>query len=372
MHSFFKQVKHIKQFLLNRFAVGLFLVAAVLVLSPACGKRRPPVPPSGTVSQRASLSGRQVGDRIVVSWQMPARNAPGSSVQNISRVDVYRLAEPLSSPIGLTEEEFASRSTLIGTVSVTDDDFGLKKKSYTDSLRFAGQAVRLRYAIRFVNSSGQKASFSNFLLVEPTARIARPPASVRPVLSQDSITLAWTPPTENVDGSRPANITGYNVYRTEPSGARKLLNEKPMTEPRFADGFFDFGTAYSYAVRTVSVANDGSQLESIDSPEAKITPVDTFAPNAPDSLTIAASPNTISIFFASNTENDIAGYVVFRSTDRNLELADWRRMTRELLTVTTFRDSTVLENVTYFYYIVAVDKNGNTSGHSAIVSETAF
>ena len=54
---------------------------------------------------------------------MPIRNAPTGSVQNISRVDVYRLAEPASYPLQISEEEFANRSTIITTVPVTNPDF---------------------------------------------------------------------------------------------------------------------------------------------------------------------------------------------------------------------------------------------------------
>jgi tRNA A37 N6-isopentenylltransferase MiaA len=93
---------------------------------------------------------------------MPARNASSGSIINIDRVDVYRLIEPLSAPLSLTEESFVSRSTLIASVPVSKTDFAKKQLSYSDTLEFAGQSARLRYAIRFVNDSGQKAAFSNF------------------------------------------------------------------------------------------------------------------------------------------------------------------------------------------------------------------
>src|SRR5690606_20855807 len=101
-----------------------------------------------------------------------------------------------------SEEEFASRSLIVATIPLSNDDFG-KTLQYTDTLQFAGQPVRVRYAVRFVNASGQRAAFSNFFILEPAARIAGAPNSLTTDLSQESVRLSWTPPTSNVDGTTP-------------------------------------------------------------------------------------------------------------------------------------------------------------------------
>src|SRR5882724_3240560 len=76
-------------------------VAAGLV---NCGKRRPPLPPVERMQQRTeALSGVQRGNQVLLSWPAPQRNAANGSVQSIRRVDVYRLAEKLRTPLGLTE-----------------------------------------------------------------------------------------------------------------------------------------------------------------------------------------------------------------------------------------------------------------------------
>src|SRR5688572_11679113 len=158
------------------FVLGLFLFS--IIPSSGCGKRGAPVPPRERVLQRVEISGYQRGNQVVLSWQMPARNAPKGNTLNISRADIYRLAEPANSPLRLSEEEFANRSTLIAALTITDADFGLKTITHRDTLQFAGQAARLRYAIRFVNNSGQKAGFSNALLIEPTSKVASAPTSL--------------------------------------------------------------------------------------------------------------------------------------------------------------------------------------------------
>ncbi|MDQ3088043.1 MAG: hypothetical protein M3Q78_05535 [Acidobacteriota bacterium] len=344
----------------------------ILLICLSCGKRKPPLPPIERVSQRVEISGFQRGTKVNLTWTMPARNAPDGSILNIDRADIYRLAEPLNSTLTLSEEEFASRSTLIASLPITDADFGLKKISYTDTLEFAGQPVRLRYAIRFVNASGQKAAFSNFLLLEPTARIAEAPTSLSATITELAIVLDWNEPDANVDGSKPANILGYNVYRSpSEKETAKLLNETPVNETEFADKLFEFGKEYFYFTRTVSLGSNAEPVESLESNIVKVSPKDVFPPSPPSAITIAAAPNNLSIFFATNPEKDIAGYRIYRSTDKNLPLSEWQNLTPELLTTTTFQDTKVESGRTYFYYLTAVDKAGNMSEPSEIISETA-
>jgi hypothetical protein len=364
---FFHSLKVIKH--TYKKAVLAFIFFGLLI-SAGCGKRKPPLPPVERVAQRVEISGFQRGNKIQISWTMAARNASDGSVLNISRADVYRLTEPANSPSNISEEEFASRSTLIATLPISDADFALKQMNFTDTLNFAGQPARIRYAVRFANATGQKAGFSNFLVIEPTAKVAEIPTDLSSNVTQNAIEIRWKPPTQNVDGSTPANILGFNIYRSDEKNVPKLLNNTPVTTNDFADKSFEFEKNYSYFVRTVSLGSNGEPLESVDSALLKVIPKDTFPPGAPNAVTIAASPNTVSIFFASNIENDIAGYRVYRSTDRNLPKSDWSLLTPELLVTNTFQDTSVESGKTYFYYLTAIDKFGNISELSEVVSET--
>ncbi|PYS98059.1 MAG: hypothetical protein DMF63_17550 [Acidobacteria bacterium] len=322
------------------------------------------------MAQRVEISGFQRGNQVILSWKMPARNAPDGNTLNIDRADIYRLAEPLTSPHGLSEEEFASRSTLVATLNITDADFGLKTLNYADTLQFAGQAARLRYAIRFVNASGQKAAFSNFFLLEPAARIASSPTSLSATLSQTAIRLTWEAPTTNVDGSTPVSLLGYNVYRSlSDKVPGKLLNKTPIGDRTFDDEFFEFDKPQFYFVRSVSVGTGGEPIESRESNIVEILPKDTFAPSAPASITLAATPTTISIFFATNPEKDVVGYRIYRSEDPNLEKSKWQLLTTKMLETNTFQDPNVQSGKTYYYYLTATDKAGNVSEPSDVVSE---
>jgi predicted phage tail protein len=331
------------------------------------------------VQQRTELlSGAQQGNEVILSWPAPRRNAPDSSVQSIRRIDVYRLAEKPGAPLALTEDEFSARATLVGSVTFEQIQTAGDTLTYHDPLELAGQPTRLRYAIRYVNASGQRAAFSNFLTIEPAARIAQAPTLSTDVkILEDSITLTWQPPAANIDNSTPVNLLGYNVYRTDESQtelANQPLNSAPISGTTYADKNFQFGNNYRYIVRAVSLGTGGAQVESLNSNAVAVAPRDIFAPAQPERPSIAApEPNSarLAIFFAANKETDIAGYNIYRSTDPDLPKQNWTKLNQSLLTRTTYQDDKVESGKTYYYYITAVDKAGNVSQPSEVGSEKA-
>lgn len=353
--------------------IAFGLVPAALSLS-ACGKRRPPLPPVERVPQRTELlSGAQRGNQVILSWPAPRRNAPDDSVQSIRRIDVYRVAERPDDPLPLTEEEFGARATLIGSVASETILRSTEEVTYTDTLTLT-EPVRLRYALRYVNAAGQRAAFSNFLLIEPAASVSQPPTLAEALNPSESvIRLGWQAPRANVDGSIPVNLLGYNVYRTERSQteiSQTPLNNVPLNATEYNDQNFRFGEEYEYVIRAVSLGTGGTQVESLNSNALSITPSDTFRPMAPSGLSTNASPRRITIFFAANPERDVAGYNIYRSTDPNLPKDQWRKLNRDPHDRTTFNDDAVESGVKYFYYLTAVDAAGNTSPVSEVVSET--
>ena len=355
-----------------RYLVVLF-TASLLTLAPTCGKRRPPLPPIERIPQRTEqLTGFQRGNQVVLSWPKPQRNAGEGSVQSIRRVDVYRVAEKTNAPLPMTEEEFAARATLVGSVTFDEIKTAQQDLAYRDTLELA-EPARLRYAIRYVNAAGQTAAFSNFLLIEPAARVANPPTNVTTELSETAIKVEWEAPKTNVEGSTPVNLLGYNVYRrsaTEKTTLETPLNPSPITTTEFQDRTFKFGEKYFYFVRSVSLGTLGKPVESLNSNIKDASPIDTYPPSAPTGVQIGPAPGRLSIFWVANPETDLAGYLVYRSTDATLPKDRWTNLTTALWTRTTFADENVEPGKTYYYYIKAVDTSGNRSQPSDVASET--
>jgi hypothetical protein len=344
----------------------------LLALTLACGKRVPPQPPIERVQQRTELlSGGQRGNQVILSWPAPVRNAPDSSVQSIRRVDVYRLAEKPSAPLPLTEEEFGARSTLIGSVTFDEIKNAKDHLTYTDTLVLAGEPTRLRYAVRYVNAAGQRAAFSNFLLIEPAARVAQPPKALGTAIAEKGITISWEPPAANIDGSTPVNVLGYNVYRLDDAeGAQTPINGGALVSgTQFVDKNFKFGEDYRYIVRAASLGTEGLQVESLNSNVVSASPRDVFKPSPPTGISIGSAPGRLSVFFASNPEPDVVGYFIYRSEDPNLPLEKWTRLNSAPYTKNTYADVNVESGKTYSYFLRAIDSAGNLSDPSAVYSE---
>jgi hypothetical protein len=79
----------------------------------------------------------------------------------------------------------------------------------------------------------------------------------------------------------------------------------------------------------------------------------------------------VSLFWPTNAETDVVGYYIYRAEGDAAAAAAWTRLTDKPVTRTTYRDDRVRVGARYSYRITAVDRYGNESQPSAVVSETA-
>jgi hypothetical protein len=233
--------------------------------------------------------------------------------------------------------------------------------------------TRLRYAIRYVNGREQTAAFSNTVAVEPAAKVALPPEGLQATaVAQDVVVLKWTAPDANVDGTQPASLAGYNIFRRRATrdDAGEALNDDPITEVTFNDTSFAYTVDYVYFVRALSQGASGS-IESADSEPIAFTAQDTFAPEAPNPVSIASANGTISLFWPSSSERDVVGYNVYRAGSDDAPDSEWVKLNDQAMTPVTFRDDRVVIGKRYFYRVTAIDRFKNESPASRVASETA-
>ncbi len=119
-------------------------------------------------------------------------------------------------------------------------------------------------------------------------------------------------------------------------------------------------------MRAVSVLG-ARAIESDASPVRCVTPVDTFPPAAPASLTAIGGAGAISLIWDANRETDLGGYLVMRAT---LPGGDFVPVTPAPIAQTTFNDTTVARGARYAYVVLAVDTAGNRSARSNRVEES--
>ena len=368
----------------------LFSAAILLavVAAAGCGKVGPPVPPARLAIRTSDLKAVQRGATVVLNWPAPALVTQPSNRNYIERAEVYRFVERRDGEPVLDPDDFAERSQLVGVVDRANIETQTKvgggitfadRVDLTD--REALDKIRLRYAIRYVNKRGQEAALSNTIAVEPVAVVSSAPSHPRIAnLRQDEVRVEWDAPQTNADGSTPALVAGYNVYRqlTGRAPAQEPINAEPLTEPVFTDRRFRYRAEYTYFVRALSPGAKG-MVESADSVSAQFIPEDTFPPAKPDPVTLASANGVISLFWPSSAEQDLIGYIIYRSDTggaatevaNNAASEGWTRLTPQPITTTTFRDDRVVLGKKYFYKVTAIDKFQNESQPSRVVSETA-
>ena len=134
--------------------------------------------------------------------------------------------------------------------------------------------------------------------------------------------------------------------------------------PPWIDGQTEYGKTYEYQVQGLVKAGAGT-AESRLSEAVQITPEDRFPPAVPAGLTAVPSTASIELVWERNTEPDLAGYRVYRSEQ---EGAKGQSVTRDLLPVPAFRDTSVEPGHRYWYSVTAVDRAGNESLSSVQVA----
>jgi len=169
--------------------------------------------------------------------------------------------------------------------------------------------------------------------------------------AEDKVVLAW----EAAGGP----MVGYHLYRgespTSPPGERR--NATPLVNATFVDTVILDGRRYFYYVTVV----DQQNRESLPSPAVAVTVADRTPPHTPHLLSLHLSGNQLQIRWQANSEADLAGYRLYRSTSWPVDYAHGPVHGATLLTTPGYLDQVVLNGQTYYYLFTAVDQAGNES-----------
>jgi hypothetical protein len=352
-----------------RLSVSLSLCLSFFLIG--CGKVGPPQPPLPRESLHTdALRVEQRGAHLILSFPFTR-----TSRTELQRIDVYRMVDTLDAPLGLPEEIFSVRASVIHSVLADEIPLNSSIVVYDDKLDIRGelQNKRYRYAVRMFNTDGQGFGFSNYATIEPLFNLALPPAGFTAKQGETQIEIAWDPPAGNMNETSPATVAGYNIYRREGRAFYKI-NSAPLSDPRFIDRNFQFGANYQYMVRSLSfkpgAASLSESIESEDSSPFDHTPKDTFPPAPPKPVTIASINRLVSLFWPLSSEPDVVGYNIYRTEDENAPPEKWVKLNQDLHRTASFRDDHAQVDKKYFYQITALDSYGNESVRSETVSET--
>jgi hypothetical protein len=176
------------------------------------------------------------------------------------------------------------------------------------------------------------------------------------------IVLSYACRTRNLD-SREA----LSVYWTSNGGAVWSLVDT-FTSTGWTQRSINLGAAASnnstFMIRFSTNANRNNEYADIDDVEIIGTGNgggDTTPPAPPTGLGATAGNASVALAWNANTEPDLAGYRVYRSTSSGGGYSD---IGGGLISGTSFDDTGLTNGTTYYYVVRAQDTSGNVSGDS--------
>jgi hypothetical protein len=372
------------------FSSFVFFVIAIATILVGCGAPGDPVAPSPPVPIAITdLSAHQMGDAVALNFSLPSKPIHGDRLLQPPAIEILR---------GETKPDGSPNLKSLHVVETIPGELAAKYQSddrtqiitpISPSENRSATGFDAVFAVRTRASRKRASTDSNAIKIH-IYPVPGPIGEIKSQLVEGAINLTWPPVTQTAAGD-PITVTEYHVYRGEldPKSydpkitGPDVLHERfaaPLTllgrsnDPRYTDKQFDFGKVYLYIVRSVTTAGkDGLALESGDSDALILKPADTFPPSIPQGVVAAAveNPETtppsqeVDVSWSINTEQDLAGYRVYRS-EREGDKGAF--VTQDLLLSPAYRDTSVASGHQYWYSVTAVDLSGNESAPSPQVA----
>ena len=230
---------------------------------------------------------------------------------------------------------------------------GQNLTSYQDTGLTAGTTYF--YQVVAYNSAGDSGSSNEASATTLATSITVPisPSNLAAtVVSSTQINLSWT------DGS--SNETGFRVRRkTGSTGTYAVVSTLGQNITSYQDTGLTAGTTYFYQVVAYNSAGD-----SVSSNEVSATTTSSGGgggvgtPTAPASLTATTLSTSIASLKWTDSSTNETGFRVQRKTGVT---GSWSDVATLGANVTTWQDSGLLSNGTYFYRVVAFNANGDSA-----------
>ena len=304
--------------------------AAFCIVSLAgCAYMGAPKPPALDIPTRIiDLRAAEYGDQILVQFTIGTLTTDGLALTSVKTVELRVAAG--NSP----------QTLHIPAMSPGPVDKDIPAKDWV------GKQVTLM--VRATGPKGKASDWSNSVTLAVGVPLATP-TDFKAVSDPKGVRLTWS-----------GGPGRYRIFRGAGDAMPQRLAESD--KPEYVDTAVDFGSPYRYFVQGLVGELRQSEISAI----VGVTPADTFAPAVPVGLMAVAGVNSIELAWQPNTEDDLAGYQVFRSTGGGAA----ERIAGPV-DAPNFSDRTVEIGKRYSYTITSIDRTGNESAHSAAVEVTA-
>lgn len=345
---------------------------SLLLFLFACGRKLPPQAPLLVLPARVEpLRISQEGSDVVLRFAYPTVTNAGATLTNLTKVTVLREVDGIREgqripppPADTAQREreeklYRARAETLAELAPRDLDplTAGPDVVYRDSLLALYREKRigrvlLRYAVTATRDARRVSELSPIASIVPRVPPEKPLRLV-PTVEESRVCLDWWPPAAMLDGSAPALVAGYAVYRRDASDDE--YDDKPLGVVIGATTYVDETArpdrAYVYTVRAAPAA----ELPLILGPAADQAPVstrDVFPPRAPEGVLALAESGGTRLVWNPSLAPDLAFYRVYR-----LDGAGRTRVADGLKDPLWFDAGAAGRT----YGVTAVDKAGNES-----------
>jgi hypothetical protein len=293
-----------------------------------------PKPPALDIPTRITdLRAVEYGDKILVQFTIGPLTTEGLALTDLKAVE-------LRAALGATPEIIKVPAKGPGPV-----DFEVSAQSWV------GKPVTL--TVRATGPKGKAAEWSNPVTLAVGVPLATP-SDLKVVSVPQGVRLTWLGSFGSGESPR------YRIFRGPADAMPERLAESD--KPEYIDATVERGSPYRYFVQALAGELRQSEISAI----VGITPEDRFPPAVPAGLTAVAGVNSIELAWERNTEDDFAGYQVYRSTEGGAP----ERIAGPI-DAPTFSDRAVEVGKKYRYTVTAIDRTGNESAPSTAAEVTA-
>jgi hypothetical protein len=355
----------------------LIVTVGTLVWLAGCASIGPPRPPSLELPKAPSdLRASRKGDKVTLTWTIPARTTDRQSVRYLGKTRVCRSVDPAAvncdAPVGevAPPTDFASKNSGGKKLTATFTD------TLPVGLRLSTVFGTAAYAVEVLNRDGRGEGLSNQVQV-PLAEALPAPTDFNARVTAQGVVLTWTGVPLSLPSPNPIRRS-YRIYRRAEGSSQKILVSERGTgieiNQSLTDQSFEWEKTYYYHTDTLTVISQAGKqdlsIEGEDTPEVKVFAHDVFPPAVPTGLqAVFSGPGQqafIDLVWAPVTDADLDGYNIYRHEAGSVPV----KVNSDLVKMPAYRDGQVVSGRTYFYSVSAVDLRGNESGRSEEAGES--